>query len=210
MAALRHLIAERFPTATRREGTQLPTGIAEIDAPTGGGLPTAALTELTCPTASGGSHLILGQLLTVTRRNAQRAALIDPADCFDPQSYPAGDLEHLVWARGCTVTTALSVTDLFARDANLGLVVLDLRDASSRELRRVPAPLWYRLQRAVEGTELTLLVITPRPLVPSANLRLQLNHSLALATLESDRPTIFPQLKITLPRHRSIPQPLSA
>ena len=203
LAALRHLIAERFPTATRREGTQLPTGVAEIDEPTGGGLPTAALTELTCLAASGGSHLILGQLLTVTRRNAQRAALIDPAHCFDPESYPAADLEHLVWARGGDVTTAMSVTDLFARDANLGLVILDLRDASDRELRRVPAPLWYRLQRAVEGTELTLLIITPRPLVPSANLRLQLNYSLSLTALETDRPAIFPQLDLSLPRFRT-------
>jgi hypothetical protein len=210
MAALRHLIAERFPTAPQREGSRLATGIAEIDEPIGGGLPTAALTELTCPTSSGGSHLILGQLLAVTRRNAQRAALIDPAHCFDPESYPAGDLEHLVWARGGDVTTALSITDLFARDANLGLVVLDLRDASTRELRRVPAPLWYRLQRAVEGTELTLLVITPRALVPSANLRLQLSQPLPLAALETDRPSVMPQLDLSVHRMRPISKSLSA
>lgn len=204
MAALRHLIAERFPTAPQREGSRLDTGIAEIDEPTGGGLPTAALTELTCPTSSGGSHLILGQLLAVTRRNAQRAALIDPANCFDPESYPAGDLQHLVWARGGSVKTALSITDLFARDANLGLVILDLRDVSRRELRRVPAPLWYRLQRAVEGTELTLLIITPRPLVPSANLRLQLSQSLPVATLETDRTAVISQLDLSVHRMRTL------
>ncbi|GAB5559531.1 MAG: hypothetical protein SynsKO_11780 [Synoicihabitans sp.] len=210
LAALRHLIAERFPTASRREGSRLPTGIADIDAPTGGGLPTAALTELTTCVASSGTHLMLGQLLAATRRAQQRAALVDPANRFDPESYPAIDLAHLVWARGGDVATALSVTDLFARDANLGLVVLDLRDAATTELRRVPAPLWYRLQRAVEGTELALLVISPRPLVPSASLRLQLNHPLPLAVLEADRPAILPHLNLTLPRLRSTSHARSA
>lgn len=203
LAALRSLIAERFPTASRREGSQLPTGIASIDDPTGGGLPTAALTELTCSAASSGSHLLLGQLLATTRQNGQRAALIDPVEQFDPESHPAAHLEHLVWARGGDVATALSVTDLFARDANLGLVVLDLRDADARQIRRVPAPLWYRLQRAVEGTELPLLVITARPLVPSATLRLQLTHPLNLNHLETERPALLPHLAVHLHRQRA-------
>lgn len=204
LAALRLLIAERFPTATRREGSHLATGIAAIDNPTHGGFPTAALTELTCTAASSGSHLILGQLLAVTRTHGKRAALVDPANRFDPESYPASHLAHLVWARGGDTTTALSVTDLFARDANLSLVVLDLRDAPVHELRRVPAPLWYRLQRAVEGTALTLLVITPRPLVPSATLRLQLTTRHLLANLHQDRPALLPQLHPSLHRQRTL------
>lgn len=203
LAALRHLIAERFPSAPRQEGSRLATGIAAIDEPTRGGLPTAALTELTCPTPSSGSHLLLGQLLAVTRHQGQRAALIDPADRFDPESHPAAQLAHLVWARGGDTATALSVTDLFARDANLALVVLDLRDAPAHELRRVPAALWYRLQRAVAGTALTLLVITPRPLVPSATLRLQLTRPLNLDHLQQDRPVLLPELDVHLQRQRT-------
>jgi len=202
LAALRHLIAERYPTAIRREGSRLATGIAAIDDPTHGGLPAAALTELTCSGPSCGSHLLLGQLLAVTRANGHRAALIDPANRFDPESHPAAHLAHLIWARGGDTATALSVTDLFARDANLSLVVLDLRDAPAHELRRVPAPLWYRLQRAVEGTELALLVITPRPLVPSATLRLQLTTASPLSALHQDRPQLLPQLNPTLHRQR--------
>jgi hypothetical protein len=204
MAALRLLIAERFPTATRREGSRLATGIAAIDDPTDGGLPTAALTELTCSVPSSGSHLVLGQLLAVTRTHGQRAALVDPANRFDPESHLASHLAHLVWARGGDTASAMSVTDLFARDANFSLVVLDLRDAPAHELRRVPAPLWYRLQRAVEDTELTLLVITPRPLVPSATLRLQLTTGHSLANLHQDRPALLPQLAPTLHRQRTI------
>ena len=97
----------------------------------------------------------------------------------------------------------MSVTDLFARDANLGLVVLDLRDAPNSELRRVPAPLWYRLQRAVEGTELILFVITPRALIPSASLRLQLTKPLRLDHLQQDRPDLLPLLDVRLERQRT-------
>lgn len=180
----------------------MATELPAIDDPTGGGLPIAALTELVCQAPSCGSHLLLGQLLAVTRRQRRRVALVDPVDGFDPSSYPPADLEHLVWARGGDVTSALGVTDLLARDANLGLVVLDLRHAPATPLRRVPAPLWYRLQRAVEGTELALLVITPHPLVPSAALRLELTTAHPLATLEQDRPAVPPLLRPTLHRHR--------
>ena len=203
MAALRHLIAERFPAAPRRGGARLATGIKEIDDPTGGGLPSATLTELVGTTRSSGTHLILSQILARTRQKGQRAALVDPTNRFDPESYSAPDLDHLVWARGGTTATAMSVTDLFARDANLGLVVLDLRDAPNSELRRVPAPLWYRLQRAVEGTELILFVITPRALIPSASLRLQLTKPLRLDHLQQDRPDLLPLLDVRLERQRT-------
>ncbi len=203
LAALRHLLAERFPSAQRTAaGARLPTGLKHLDETTGGGLPLAALTELVATTASSGSHLLLGQLLATTRERRQRVALIDPTESFDPESHPPAHLEHLVWARGGDVPTALSVTDLFARDANLGLVMLDLRRAPLRDLRRVPAPLWYRLQRAVEDTELALLVITPRALVPSAALRLELTTPHALAHLATHRPDLLPQLLPHLARQR--------
>ena len=64
------------------------------------------------------------------------------------------------------------MTDLLARDANLGLVVLDLRHAPEAELRRIPNRQWYLLQRAVEATDLALVIITPRILVSWAQLRL--------------------------------------
>lgn len=209
LAALRQLIAARYPSAPRTVGARLGTELAAIDEPTGGGLPLAALTELVCAAPSCGSHLLLGHLLAVTRAQRQRVALIDPVDGFDPASHPPAHLEHLVWARGGDTATALTVADLFARDANLGLVVLDLRHAPTGELRRVPAPLWYRLQRAVEGTELAFLIMTPRALVPSAALRLELTVSLAAPTWHTARPHLLPDLSPTLHRHRQT-QALSA
>ena len=65
-----------------------------------------------------------------------------------------------------------------------GLVLLDLRHAPLRELRRVPSTSWYRLQRAVEPADLALVVATPTACVPSAQLRFELEQA---ATLGDNR-----------------------
>src|SRR4030095_13582674 len=93
---------------------------------------------------------------------SQRVALIDSTDSFDPGSFPTDQSAHLLWVRCSSTTTALQAADLIARDANLGLVVLDLRRAPEADLRRIPGPQWYRLQRAVEPTDLALVIETPR------------------------------------------------
>lgn len=203
LTELRQLLAERFPSAPRTAGGVLPTELPEIDGRAGGGLPLGAVTELVCAAPSCGGHLLLGQLFEATRAQRRRVALIDAMDAFDPASFPADLLVHLIWVRGDgRVASALAATDLLARDANLGLVVLDLRGASAAELRRTPSTLWYRLQRAVEGTDLALVVQTSRALVPSAQLRLEFVRSLPLAALDQDRPLLAPTLAPVVARQR--------
>jgi hypothetical protein len=211
LASLRHLLAERFPTVPGADGSQvfgaakltrvLATGIASLDQVTGG-LPLSAITELVCTSPSCGSHLLLDRLLTVTRVNCARVALVDATDSFDPTSYGDDRLAHLLWVRCHGAAEALQVVDLVARDANLGLVVLDLRRIPEGELRRTPATQWYRLQRAVESTDLALLVETPRACVPSAQLRLQFDASHAIGDLEQERDTAAFQLTPLLQRQR--------
>lgn len=72
------------------------------------------------------------------------------------------------------VKQAMKAADIVLRDDNFGLILLDLRDASPRELRRVPAPQWYRLQHAAREHETTLLAFTPFPLAVAARRRLRL------------------------------------
>ena len=201
LAALRRQLAERFPTVPRTLGRVLPTGIAAIDN-AAGGLPLSAITEIVCAAPSCGGHLLLGQLLTVTRATRTRVALIDGADAFDPASFPDDLLAHVVWVRCDTTAKALSAADLLARDANLGLVFLDLRSAAENDLRRIPSTQWYRLQRAVEPTDLAFIVETPRPAVPSAQLRFRLTSSHAASALERTRLTITAELAPTLQRQR--------
>jgi len=201
-AALRQLLAERFPSATRAAETTLPTGIPAIDE-TSGGLPRPGLTELVCFAPSCGSQLLLGQLLQVTREQGLRVALVDRHDSFDPASWPAPLLAHLVWVRARHSAEALVAADLLARDANLGLVILDLHHAPLGELRRIKSPSWYRLQRAIEPTLLSALVLTPFPLVPSARLRLELTRSHSLSLQNQPRPEITAALSPEFLRQRA-------
>ena len=200
LADLRRQLAEKFPSAPRTVGRTLPTGIPSLDNATGG-LPLGAVTEIVCAAPSCGSHLLLEQLLAATRASRLRVALIDSSNSFDPSSFAVDLLAHLVWVR-CTAATALATADLLARDANLGLVVLDLRRDAEAELRRTPATTWYRLQRAVEPADLALVVLTPRASVPSAQLRFVLHSSHTTAALDGERPALATALAPTLQRQR--------
>jgi hypothetical protein len=97
---------------------------------------------------------------------------------------------------------ALQAVDLVARDANLSLVCLDLRYASSIDLRKIPGSQWYRLQRAAEPADLALLVLTPQACVPSAEIRFILNHSHTLAEMDEERPVLTLQLQAGVDRQR--------
>jgi hypothetical protein len=107
-----------------------------------------------------------------------------------------------VWVRCATTAAALAAADLLARDANLGLVVLDLARAPEADLRRIPAPHWYRLQRAVEPADLALVVETPRACVPSAQVRLELAVSHAPGALADERSALTLALAPALQRRR--------
>lgn len=207
LAKLRRQLAERFPTAPRTLGRTLRTGLPVIDDATGG-LPLAAVTEIVCSAPSAGGHLLLSQLLALTRRAQQRVALIDSHDSFDPLSYPEDELAHLVWVRCTGTTVALQAADLLARDANLALVVLDLRRAPEADLRRIAGPQWYRLQRAVEPTDLAFVVETPRASVPSAQVRFALSAAHAYSALDRERPGLATELAPALQRQRL--QPMAA
>ncbi len=201
LAALRHLLAERFPTVPRTAGRTLPTGIPAVDE-LGGGIPLSAITELVCSAPSCGGQLFFNQLLAATRASRTRVALVDSTDSFDPGSFSDDLLAHLVWVRCASTAQALHSADLLTRDANLGLVVLDLRRAPLTDLRRTPATQWYRLQRAVEPSDLALVVETPRACVPSAQLRLALDESLPIDGLDRERAVLVTELKPTLQRQR--------
>lgn len=201
LAALRHLLAKRFPTVSRPAARVRPTGLPGVDTATGG-FPLGAITEIVCAAPSCGGHLLLQQLLALTRRDRQRVALIDSTDSFDPGSYPGDLLVHLLWVRCTSTILALQAADLITRDANLGLVMLDLRRAPESDLRRIPGPQWYRLQRAVEPTDLTLVIATPRASVPSAQVRFEFSVSHPASALDHERTLVATELAPSLQRQR--------
>ncbi|PAW65135.1 MAG: hypothetical protein B9S34_11450 [Opitutia bacterium Tous-C1TDCM] len=203
LTQLRQQLAVRFPSGPRGPGCALPSGVPALDAPAGG-LPRGAVTELVCAAPSCGGQLCLGQLLAATRAARSRLALVDTTDCFDPWSHPADLLAHLVWVRCGGTGEALAVADLLVRDANLGLVCLDLRRAPEAELRRIPATTWYRLQRAVEPSDLVLVVVTPGATVPSAQVRFVLPEPQPFSALECERAALVDRLPAELRRQRLV------
>jgi hypothetical protein len=200
--ALRDLLARRFPdTAATAQGQRIATGLSVIDTSTGG-LPTGALTEIVCSAPSSGGTLLLARILEASRQQRLRVALVDGANTFDPQSFTQDALAHLVWIRCHTLHETMQAADLLARDANFGLVIVDMRGLSERELRREPSTSWYRLQRAAEQNGLPLVIATPFALVPSAMQRFVLEHSHSASAFESERPSLTDKLAPTVQRQR--------
>ena len=103
---------EQLQTLLRRQGLgsslpksvtaypPAPTGLADLDALIGGGLPRGEISEITGETSSGGTSVILSLLAEATARG-EVAAYVDVSDCLDPLSAAAAgvDLERLLWVR---------------------------------------------------------------------------------------------------------------
>ena len=181
LAALRSLVAARFPTSVRKPGAGVPTGVPGLDTALGGGLPAGRLTELVSTAAGSGGQLVLARLLATTRAARQRVALIDAADGLAPEAVPADALRHLVWVRAGNLAQALAAADILVRDGNYAVLVLDLRGIAEGALRRTPATTWHRLHRAAENRPAAVLVQTAFPLIPVVPWRLVLKTPLGLA-----------------------------
>jgi len=93
-------------------------------------------------------------------------------------------LRHLLWIRCRKAFDAVKAADLLLRDGNFPLVIVDLVLNTADELRKIPQTSWYRLQRLVEAVPTACLVINRQSLVSSAQLKINLENSWTLETLE--------------------------
>jgi recombination protein RecA len=145
----------------RPEPEAAPTGIAEIDAAIGGGVPRGCLTEIFGPPSSGRASLLASILAQATAR-LESCALVDAEDAFDPASAAAAGvaLERLLWIR-CdhNAEHALKAADLLIQGGGFGVVALDLGDTPPETARRISLTSWFRLRRAVEHTPTALIAV---------------------------------------------------
>jgi len=198
-AVLRHIAAsERLGavrTASRLEVRPRPemlsTGVAAVDAITGGGLPRGGLSEICGSASSGKTSLLLATLAAATRQG-ESCVLIDASDSFDPASAAAAglDFSNFLWIR-CgkawqpsaaktfnhrghrgsqslkdgeqNLEQVLKTTDLILQSGGFGLVVLDLAGIPDPFSRRIPLASWFRFQHAVEPAKTALLVVSESP-----------------------------------------------
>ena len=142
-----------------QEVETVPTGIAPIDAQTGG-FPRGSLTEIFGPPGSGRMSLLVAALAARTAAS-EMCALVDGGDGFDPDSAAAAGvrLSQLLWVRCRTIDQALRSTDLLIHTGGLGLIAVDLCDLPPRLVRHVPLSVWFRFRRAVENTPTLLLLL---------------------------------------------------
>jgi hypothetical protein len=149
---------------TQPEPVRVRSGVAEVDAATGG-LPRGCLTEIYGPASSGRTSLLLTILAEATARD-EVCALVDAEDAFDPVSAAASGvrLANLLWVRchgGCheRAEQALKAADLLIQGGGFGVVVMDLGDTPVASARRISLTSWFRLRRAVEHTPAVLVTV---------------------------------------------------
>ena len=190
---LRQLLREKFPglrtradelAIKKRDGWA--SGIPRLDEQLHGGFPRSAISEVIAPKRGCGSALLLLQLLRRAATTNQFAALVDGSDSFDAATVEQNTLSHLLWIRCQNADEAIKATDLVLRDGNLPVVLLDLARNPDAQLRKIPAPTWYRFQRVVEESTATFIVLTPRAMISPAQVRVTLRSRFGLEHVEAD------------------------
>src|SRR5438874_2781632 len=183
---LRKALSERFPARSAPVASVLTTGLRFLDRASGDGLPKSAITELITPRPSAGSASLVHALLRAAQQDRHFVALIDGSDSFDPGSSVNSALPHLLWVRCRKAFDAIKAADFLLRDGNFPLVIVDLVLNPADELRKIPQTSWYRLQRLVEAVPTACLVMNRQSFVASAQLKIVLENSWTLETLENE------------------------
>jgi len=132
-------------------------------------LPRGAITEISGALSSGRTTLTHAILARSTAAG-EFCALVDSAGAFDPWSAAeAGvDLLRLLWVRANRrLEAAFKAADLILHSGGFGVIVLDLCEASARDLNRIPLSYWYRFRGAVENTPAKFVVVSHVPLARS-------------------------------------------
>ena len=151
----------RLGTARPAGVPRLSTGLTQLDAALGGGLPRGRLTELAGARSSGrtGFACVIAGAAT---RAGETIAWIDPENGLEPEAVADAGvlLTHTLWVRPHGERDALRAAELLLGAGGFGLVVLDL---GSVETAARGAP-WPRLVHAAERTRSTLLVVATQRL----------------------------------------------
>ena len=138
---------------------RLASGCVALDTILNGGLPRGRLTELTGATTSGKTAVLLAFLAAATQEG-EVTALIDLPDALDPRTAAAAgiELKRMLWVRPPTVSVGLRCAELLLEAGGFGLIAIDLGALPPWQLR---APVWPRLVRAAERSDIALAVIAP-------------------------------------------------
>ena len=163
-----------------------------------GGLPRGQVSEVVGPASSGRTGLLWAALAAATRRGESVALIDTFDRFDPPTAAACGIvLPQLLWVRGQAVSkTAVAidpawlpgvravngpgtfverVIDRAIKSLNLvvqsgvcTLVAIDLIDVPAAALRRLPAATWFRIERAIEGSDTAVVILATQPVARSS------------------------------------------
>ncbi len=175
-------LAQRVPAALTLKIKQSPelfaTGIAQVDAMLGGGIPRGNITEISGASSTGKTTFALAAVASITQLG-NACAWIDVSDALSPEAAAASgvELRRLLWLRMSAarrphkpwlrLEQGLKAADLLLQTGGFAGIVLDMSDQLPQYTRRIPLATWYRFRLAAEQARTALVFLTQSPCASS-------------------------------------------
>jgi hypothetical protein len=215
-------LAKRVPAALTLKINQapefLPTGISEVDAVLGGGLPRGSITEVAGTASTGKTSFGLSAIAAITQSGAS-CAWVDVSDALSAESAAEANivLKRLLWLRMSAerkqkvtdkpwsrLEQALKATDLLLQAGGFAAIVLDMSDVLPQHTMRIPLATWYRFRLAAEKARTALIFLSQSPCASScAALSLRCESAKARPFSASGETALFEGQQYTLVRERN-------
>lgn len=179
------------------EDAVAPLDSAALDRGLAGGLPRGQVSEVVGPASSGRTSVAWAALAAASRRGESIALIDTFDRFDPPTAQACGiDLSRLLWVRGQAISKtsvaidpawlpgvravsgpgtfiervidrAIKALNLVVQSRVCTLVVIDVIDVPAAALRRLPAATWFRIERAIEGSDTAVLILAATPLARS-------------------------------------------
>ena len=173
-------------------------GLASPQEKAAGGLPRGQVSEVVGPASSGRTSVAWAALAAATRRGESVALIDTFDRFDPPTAHACGiHLSRLLWVRGQAVSKtsgaidpawlpgvravngpgtfvervidrAIKSLNLVVQSGVCTLVVMDLIDLPATALRRLPASTWFRVERAIDGSDTAVLILAAQPVSRSS------------------------------------------
>ena len=180
------------------EDAVAPLEAEALDRGLAGGLPRGQVSEVVGPASSGRTSVAWASLAAATRRGESVALIDTFDRFDPPTAHACGiNLSRVLWVRGQAISKtsgaidpawlpgvravtgpgtfvervvdrALKALNLVVQSRVCTLVVIDLIDVPATALRRLPAATWFRIERAIEGSDTAVLILAATPIARSS------------------------------------------
>src|SRR5688500_2566002 len=180
------------------EDAVAPFGTDTLDRALSGGLPRGQVSEVVGPSSSGRTSVAWAALAAATLRGESVALIDTFDRFDPPTAHACGiRLSRLLWVRGQALSKttgaidpawlpgvravngpgtflervidrAIKALNLVVQSGVCTMVVLDFIDVPATALRRLPASTWFRIERAIEGSDTAVLILSVTPIARSA------------------------------------------